>query len=90
MDNRLSDAQKRILIQELGKKIKIERIINDMSVLELSEDLDMGNSHLSRVENGVIVSPTITTYLNICSALKIKPSKFFSVLDELEPFNDFD
>lgn len=88
MENRISIQQQKKIVEQLGKKIKIERIMKNISVLELAEELDMGNSHLSRIENGVIDSPTITTYLNICSALHLKPSDFFSVLDELEPFKN--
>ncbi|MCX7724918.1 MAG: helix-turn-helix domain-containing protein, partial [Thermodesulfovibrio sp.] len=70
---------------DLGSKLKKIRILKNMSQKELAEKVNLTAGFISQMENNQIV-PSLTSFLQICEALGIKPSE---ILDEKEKEEDF-
>lgn len=75
---------------ELGKKIKIARIKKNVTVLELANISGVGDSNISKLENGRLKSPGLKNYLKICYALNMNPADFFADIPDMPPFNSPD
>ncbi|MDT2449895.1 helix-turn-helix domain-containing protein, partial [Enterococcus avium] len=83
----LSDNDYLSIQKKLGKEIKIARLKKEVTILELSQISGIGDSYLSRLENGRLTSPSLKTYLKVCYALNLNPASFFATASESPPFN---
>ncbi len=68
--------------QKFGKKIKIERIMRDLTMEQLAEKANLGTTTIASVERG-ISSPTLETIEKLANALGFK-------MHELLIFDDID
>lgn len=83
----ITDENFQLIVEKIGMKIKLARIEQKLTVLQLSQINGMSDSYLSRVENGKVNSPGLRLYLRIFNSLGMQPSEFFKILDELPPFD---
>ena len=60
---------------DIGGKLKEERLRIGMSQKELADKISLTPSFLSQLESGQ-VSPSLSTYLQLCRALGINPGQF--------------
>ncbi len=63
-------------LNKLGKKIKIMRIMLDLTQRELSEKADIAEKYLSQIENGN-VNCSITMMYNLANALNVSLDYLF-------------
>jgi len=61
------------IAKNLGKKIKLVRIENDMSQSELAQTANIDSSHIGKIERGEL-NITVVTLFRLAEALKCKPS----------------
>ena len=59
-------------VTDIGAKLKEERVRTGMSQKELADKVNLTPSFLSQLENNQ-VSPSLSTYLQLCRALSIDP-----------------
>ena len=62
---------------EIGEKVKALRLVNRMTLNELSEKSGVSKSLLSQIERNISV-PTVTTLQKIANAFRIPISRMFS------------
>ncbi|HSB51842.1 MAG TPA: helix-turn-helix domain-containing protein, partial [Dissulfurispiraceae bacterium] len=80
----LSDGQVTITIQkkehpaDIGSRIRDIRTRLGMSQKELADKVDLTPSFISQLENNQI-SPSLSSFLQICNALGTSPSQFFEL-----------
>lgn len=72
--------------QKFGKKVKIERIMRDWTIMQLAEYADLGTTTISEIERGS-VSPTLDSVGKLAKAFKIKLHELL-IFDEIEKFNN--
>jgi DNA-binding XRE family transcriptional regulator len=68
MDNKTKTA----LLRKLGHKIKVKRVEQDLTQVELAEIIDCNPSHLGHIERGQ-TEPSFTMIIRIAKALLISP-----------------
>jgi transcriptional regulator with XRE-family HTH domain len=61
---------------DVGKRIRERRKSLGLTGVDVSKAVGIGQSTLSQIENGS--SPTLDTFLKICTALSINPSELLS------------
>jgi transcriptional regulator with XRE-family HTH domain len=67
-----------------GKILQEERKAKKISQEKLAKLTGLDRTFISLIENGKR-SPTFSTILKICSALKIDPSDLFSIYEKKDP-----
>lgn len=67
----------------IGEKIKDLRLSNDLTQEELADRCELTKGYISQLEND-LTSPSITTLIDILSALGTDLKEFFSDFDEEE------
>lgn len=70
--------QKKDISTYIGSKLKEARIRLGINQKELADKIDLSPSFISQVENSQI-SPSLSSFLQICSALGINPGDFLEV-----------
>jgi len=63
-------------IKKLGKTIKVERVINDMSQDELAKKCKLSRNHMGAIERGE-KNCTLSILYRISTALNLKISELF-------------
>ena len=64
-----------------GKILRRRRILAGYSQRPFSRAVGISNSHMRKIENGE-TSPTLITFIKICSVLGCSPSEFLTELDD--------
>ncbi len=76
-DDRVSIAvAKREVASNIGDKVRSFRVSRGMNQKELAQKINVTPSFVSQVENNQI-SPSLSSFLQICSALGLSPGNFF-------------
>ena len=57
---------------EMGKRIKARRVSLKMKQMELAEEVDISNNHISSIERG-IERPGLDSFIRICDVLDVTP-----------------
>ena len=77
---------------ELGEKIRNLRLFNELTQEELADRCELTKGYISQLEND-LTSPSITTLVDLLSALGTNVKDFFSDIDDKEKIsfgkNDF-
>lgn len=68
-------ASRKEPVSDIGTKLKEERIRIGLSQKELADKIGLTPSFLSQLENNQ-VSPSLSTYIQLCRALAIQPGQF--------------
>lgn len=95
MDNKLKllelqDKDFQYIQKQFGKKIKLARVNKELSLKEVYQISGISENHLSRLENGKYVSPSLKMYLKVCYAVNLNPLKLFEDINKYPPFSDDD
>lgn len=70
--------------QKFGKRIKIERILRDLTMEQLAEKSDLGTTTIANVESGS-TSPTLETIEKLAKSLGFKLHELLN-FDNLDKF----
>lgn len=90
MENlKLTDEQFATIARTIGEKLRKKRKELGLSILELSMQSGISDSHISLIENAKKHKISLNIYLRLAACLGIKPSEIFNELDNLPPFNNF-
>lgn len=57
---------------EMGKRIRTRRLSLKMKQMELAEEVDISNNHISSIERG-IERPGLDSFIRICDVLDVTP-----------------
>ncbi|WP_280770620.1 helix-turn-helix domain-containing protein [Salipaludibacillus daqingensis] len=66
-----------------GKAVRHVRKQNDMTIQDLTDESDINEKYISRIENGQR-NITLTTLFKICDGLDIEPSKLHEIAEEIQ------
>ena len=80
-DNYENDPEIREVLEHIALWIKQERLRAKVSQIDLSLSAGLSQNHIYSIESGQRV-PHLGTFLKICKALKLNPSKLFKPPDE--------
>jgi transcriptional regulator with XRE-family HTH domain len=81
-------SPKKEFTADIGSKIKRLRLEFGMSQKDLADKIDLTPSFVSQLENNQI-SPSLSSFLQICSALEVKPGYFFEMKETETPLGVF-
>jgi len=70
---------------DIGSKLKEERLRTGMSQKELAEKIGLTASFVSQLENDQ-VSPSLSTFMQLCKALGINPGRFLNAEEATVPW----
>ncbi|MGL9810068.1 hypothetical protein IGK14_003470 [Enterococcus sp. DIV0970a] len=88
MDVLLTDDDFQLIALHIGRRIKAERKIKEISILELSLLSGVSDNHISLIENGKRIKVSLNIYLKLAAALEIDPLVLFKDLNKFSPFKD--
>nr|WP_240934982.1 helix-turn-helix transcriptional regulator [Enterococcus casseliflavus] len=84
----LTDSDFQLIALHIGRRLKAERKIKEISILELSILSGVSDNHISLIENGKRIKVSLNIYLKLAAALEIDPLVLFEDLNKFQPFKD--
>jgi transcriptional regulator with XRE-family HTH domain len=84
----LTDSDFQLIALHIGRRLKAERKIKEISILELSLLSGVSDNHISLIENGKRIKVSLNIYLKLAAALEIDPLVLFEDLNKFQPFKD--
>lgn len=84
----LTDSDFQLIALHIGRRLKAERKIKEISILELSLLSGVSDNHISLIENGKRIKVSLNIYLKLAAALEIDPLVLFEDLNKFHPFKD--
>lgn len=87
-DMLLTDNDFQPIALHIGRRLKAERKIKGISILELSALSGVSDNHISLIENGKRIKVSLNIYLKLAAALDIDPLVLFEDLNKFQPFKD--
>lgn len=86
MDVLLTDDDFQLIALHIGRRIKAERKIKEISILELSLLSGVSDNHISLIENGKRIKVSLNIYLKLAAALELDPLVLFEGINRFPPF----
>lgn len=84
----LTDSDFQLIALHIGRRLKAERKIKEISILELSLLSGVSDNHISLIENGKRIKVSLNIYLKLAAALEIDPLVLFEDLNKFQPFKN--
>lgn len=88
MDVLLTDDDFQLIALHIGRRIKAERKIKEISILELSLLSGVSDNHISLIENGKRIKVSLNIYLKLAAALDLDPIVLFEDINRFSPFKE--